>query len=164
MSEYIDEKESEVWGVLPVEMKGLILSKPYTMVFTQDKTVFARTTSKIMHKHAKKAREKTENSGGGRLEKIKNQMGAHLSHHQKYLDMTIQEIINEHKKNFMINNQTIKKIKVRKRTIDQQGFPETEVRILIKTPGKKIKLRVNKQINNKEAMQTLKKAYGPKIK
>ncbi|WGI16875.1 hypothetical protein [Methanonatronarchaeum sp. AMET-Sl] len=164
MSEYIDEEGvGEVLGSLPVDMRGFILNKPYTLVFTRDKTIFARMTSKIIKEHAKKTRENTEKTGGGRLDKIKNQLGAHLSHHQKYQNMTIQEILNEDQKNFMIDNQSIKKIKVRKRTVDHKGFPETEIRILIKTPGKKYKLRVNDQINNKEAIQTLKKAYGPKI-
>ncbi|RZN61706.1 hypothetical protein [Methanonatronarchaeum sp. AMET6-2] len=165
MAESIGNKKSdEVLGSIPVEMKGFILSKPYTLVFTQDKTVFARITSKIMKEHAKNARESAENSGGGRLEKMKRQMGAHFSHHQKYLDMTIEEILAEDDKNFAIDNSEVRKVKVRERTVDYQGFPETELRILIKTTGKKYKLRVNEKIDNKEALELFKRTHGSKVK
>ncbi|WP_143406866.1 hypothetical protein [Methanonatronarchaeum thermophilum] len=151
-------------GSLPVDMKGFIFSKPYTLVLTENKTAFAIVTSKLLKQHAKKAREQVKKEGGGKMDTVKKQMSAHFNHHHKYGDMTIDEILGENKKNFVIDNNTVTKVRIKKRTIDNQGFPETEVHIIMKTNSKKYKLILNEQMQLSEAKPILQQAYGSKVK
>ncbi|WGI17845.1 hypothetical protein [Methanonatronarchaeum sp. AMET-Sl] len=165
MAKSMETKPNEGYlGSIPVDMKGFIFSKPYTLVLTQDKTVFARVTSTILKQHAKNARQDVEEKGGGRMDKVKNQMNAHFNHHKKYRDMTLNEVLNESEKNFSIDNNSVQKIKIKKYTVNRQEFPETKVKIMIKTDSKKYKLILNETMDLNEAKTILKNVYGSKVR
>jgi len=160
--------EPEVLGSLPGRKKGWLRSPSYTLVFAKDKTILARRTSKLMKAHAKEARKKESDKNGktksgGWLQKVKGQMHSHYNYHRKYLDMSEDEILNEHKDNFSIDNRNVKKVKIRRRAVNVQDFPEDEIRLKIKTSGKSYKFILDKNIGLKDAKALLKQVYGSRL-
>lgn len=154
--------QTPVVGAISGRLKGRIRSKPYTIVVTDDQTIFARTTSAMRKEAVSAARSGAKVSGAGRLAQASAQMGASMTFHERYLEMDIDDILAEHEKNHAIANSAISRVKLTppKTISDNDGrFYEEEPLLKLKTPGKTYKFRLDSHMDYGETKRLLDTVY-----
>lgn len=139
-----------------------IISKAYTMVVTDQRTIFARLDSQMLKQIVAEAAQKAKEEGKGFLGKIKAQMSASANYAERYKNMEPEEIRGEHLENFTIHHSEVNYIKVRYtfETLNGEDTQYTnESRFKIKTTNETHKFKCSGDLR-----QRIKADYEGKVK
>jgi hypothetical protein len=159
--------ESDVIGAIGGQLKGRWRRKPYTMVLTPDRTVFARRSAALQKQVVAEARAASKERGGGWLSQVRDQMGAHLTFHERYYSMDSDEILAEDEKNQSISNRDVRAVSVRNpQTVydDEGGFTTHEARLKLETPRKTYTFDVESNMPIAEVRDLLTEAFGHRVR
>ena len=154
-----------VVGVVPTLKKGKSFGRwdTYTMVVTDTRSIFAQMTSAMIQQIGKEAVQRAKEEGKGFFARWGEQIKAHIGFSQRYLSMSPQEALDENKGNFFINNDDIRKIKVRRKTksggSDNADIVVTE--ITIEAAGKKLDYTVDSLSG--DTLDMLKGVFGSRV-
>ncbi len=114
-------------------------SKPYVLVLTDRRVIFAFVTKEMTKKMVTDAREGAKAEGKGFFGQWGAQLGAFAAFSQRYYEMTPDQTLAETAESFAIDRSTIVKAKIVHGTMDENGA-ESPDRLIIKTTGKKYRL------------------------
>ncbi len=159
--------ESPVIGAISGQLKGRIRSKWYAVAFTEDQTVFARMTNAIRKAAVGQARDAAKSEGKGRLAQVGAQMGAARTVHERYLEMSVEDILAEDSKNHAVANRAVHSVKLSKPVViadNEEGEVYEKPPVLrLKTAGRNYKIRLDDHINYEETKALLERVYGVRI-
>ena len=157
----------EVIGAISGQLKGRVLRKPYTLVFTPEYTVLAKRTTALQKEAATKARTEAKAGGGGWFSQIGSQMATHTGFHERYYTMSVDEILAEHEKNQAIPNRDVSSVTVRDSRTDyddEGGYTIHEARLRLETPAKSYRFDVDTNVLLAEATELLREVYGARVR
>jgi len=119
--------------------KGLGRFDNFNLIVTDRRSIFSKLTYDMMNKAIQKRRDKAGTEGKGFFGKWKAQMQGFNTYTDYYEGMTPEQILNENKDNFVIENQNITGVEIRDESSDEGGADYYGIEI--KTVGKKLKFR-----------------------
>jgi hypothetical protein len=129
-----------VHAVIPnATVKGRFLGfggKPYTMVLTERRVIFAHMTSAMSKQLVAVARDSAKADGKGFFGQWGAQLTAYSGFAQGYLDKSPEEALAETPENFAIERSTILKVKLKSGTTSDENSSSPD-RLIIKTTDKK---------------------------
>lgn len=125
--------EEKILEVIPVNWKkSMFKFEPWALVVTDKRMLFAKWTQELFKKEAEKRKEEAKEAGGGKLKQFFSQLGASFTYYKKYLNMTPEEILNEHNENFALTPQDVLKIDFKRgRTRGGRGIVNVRVGVSI---------------------------------
>lgn len=88
----------------------------YNVAVTDTRCIFAKLTSDLLKKAAADANRKGKEEGKGFFDRWGDQMSATLRYGDRYLTMSPEEVLQETKDNFAVDNTGIKSIVFREKT------------------------------------------------
>jgi hypothetical protein len=131
-------------------------SDSYTLIVTDRRSIFAKLTQEIMNETVKTARADAEAQGKGFFGKWAAQMKGFNNYAVRYNKFTPDQVLQETKGNFAIENSMIRRIKITDNT--DEDSPSAEYGIEFQTMTEKLYFKtIYNQINN------FKQAYGDAI-
>lgn len=132
----------------------------FTLIVTQDQSIFAKLTSEIMKKVVEDARQQAEQEGKGFFGQWGSQISGGMNYTQRYLSMAPEEIMKENPANFFIPNSSIDSVKVRYReTGDEDSTSRSEWTVTIEAHSQKLNFKYGNDPKNE-----LKRAYGELVR
>jgi hypothetical protein len=114
-------------------------SDTYNLIVTDRRSIFSKLTSEMMNQTIKARRAKAEAEGKGFFGKWKAQMQGFNTYTDYYQGMTPDQILQEGKDNFVLDNSTIRGLNIREETNDEGGM--TMYSLEIQGSGKKLQFR-----------------------
>jgi len=137
-----------------------LASDSFTLIVTQDQSIFAKLTSEIMKNVVEDARQQAEQEGKGFFGQWGSQIAGGMNYTHRYLSMASDEILKENPANFSIPNSSIDSVKVRYReTGDEDSTSRSEWTVTIQARSQKLKFNYG---NNPK--DELKRAYGELVR
>lgn len=88
----------------------------YFIAVTPQRMILARVTSDMLKEAAKEAGQRAKEEGKGFLRRIGSQLGAHFNLGDRYIGKPPQEVLGENNETFEINNNSIRRILVKKKS------------------------------------------------
>lgn len=147
----MDEK---IIGIIPNVDAGFLGQKSFNLVVTDKRLIAAILTGKMISEAVKQTREESKNQGEGILKRMAKTAFSGYSYHQKYFNMSPDEILSENTENFYLDNTMIKKIKVMHGAFNhQQNIYDPNI-LKIKAINKKYKFSFT-SMSAKEAKNLL---------
>lgn len=132
----------------------------FTLIVTEEQSIFAKLTSEIMKKVAEDARQQAKQEGKGFFGQWGSQIAGGMNYTQRYLSMAPEEIMKESPANFSIPNSSIDSVKVRYRdTGDEDSASRSEWTVTIQAHSQKLNFKYDNDPKNE-----LKRAYGELVK
>jgi hypothetical protein len=163
-----DTATTPVIGAISGQLKGRIRSKPYVIAFTDEQTIFARTTNALRKAEIAKARTAAKSGGGGFFSQVGAQMGAAQTMHERYLEMPVADILAEHEHNHAVANRAVHSVQLSKPVViadNEEGeFYEKPPVLRLKTAGRNYKIRLDDHMNYEETKDLLERVYGVAIR
>jgi hypothetical protein len=155
--------QEKIVGILPNASSGLFGQKSYNLIITTTRLIAAITTNKMLKEAVQQTRQQSKQQADGILKQVSKTVMSTMGYHQKYYDMSIEEILLENPENFFIDKDMIKKIKVLSGTyIPEQAITNPHT-LKIKTTTAKHKF-LFKTMQPKEVKKLLVIPFGPIIK
>lgn len=127
-------------ATMPLTVKAGFMgvnSRPYTMVITNHRLLFARSTGADLKRVTAELQKTAKEEGKGRMARMVAGSGAYGVLAQERAAMNPDDLLADHPKNFAVDRDTITKVKLR--TVFLQDT-QTEDRLTIKTTGKTYKM------------------------
>ncbi|MBD3197158.1 MAG: hypothetical protein GF317_19040 [Candidatus Lokiarchaeota archaeon] len=154
--------EENILGIIPNVRGGLLGSKAYNLIVTNEGIIVAQLTNKMIKEEARKTTQDSKERGEGVLKRIGNQMASRAVYHERYYTKEKDQIINETDGNYFISEPEIKKIRI---TVGQnyENEKSTPHKLKIVWNSGKEKFSFN-QITINEAKNILKKLAGKKVR
>lgn len=132
----------------------------FTLIVTEEQSIFAKLTSEIMKKVAEDARQQAKQEGKGFFGQWGSQIAGGMNYTQRYLSMAPEEIMKENPANFSIANSSIDSVKVRYRdTGDEDSASRSEWTVTIQARSQKLKFNYGD-----DPKDELKRAYGELVR
>jgi len=154
-----------VVGVVPTLKKGKSFGRwdTYTMVVTDTRSIFALMTSAMIQQIGREAQQRAKEEGKGFFARWGEQLKAHIGFSQRYLGMSPEEALNENKNNFLLNNDDIRTIKVRRKTKSRGGDDADYIvtEFTVEARGKKFQYEMESW--NGEVHEMLKSVFGSRV-
>jgi len=150
----------KIISVIPTLRKSKMLgfsNETYTLVVTNERSIFAQLTSAMLNKQINEAKNKAKEEGKGFFGQWGAQLKTSFNYSEKYMKMKPDEILKETNKNFEIKNSEIEKVKYK--WYEDQQSARSYYDVIFKTNSEKFKFKTE---TNPKA--ELKKAYGDKFK
>lgn len=132
-------------------------NETYTLVVTNERSIFAQLTSTMLNEQITKARKKAKEEGKGFFGQWGTQLKTNFNYQKKYENMKPDEILKETEKNFEIKNSDIEKVKYK--WYQDQDAARNYYEVVFKTKLDKYKFKTET-----DPKQGLKSAYGDKLK
>ena len=131
-------------------------SDSYTLIVTDRRSIFAKLTQEIMNETVKTARADAEAQGKGFFGKWAAQMKGFNNYAMRYNKFTPDQVLQETKGNFAVENSTIRRIRITDNT--DEDSPSAEYGIEFQTATDKLYFKtIYNQVSN------FKQAYGDAI-
>jgi len=149
----------KITAIIPTLRKSKMLgfsNETYTLVVTNERSIFAQLTSAMLNEQINEAKKKAKDDGKGFFGQWGAQLGASFNYSKKYEKMKPDDILKESEKNFEIKNDSIEKVKY-KWYPDQEGG-RNYYDVIFKTGSDKFKFKT--ESDPKSALKT---AYGDKL-
>ena len=155
-------------------MEGLIpmLKKPksfgrwdaYVVIVTSQRTIFAQLTSKMLKDAAMEAQRKGKEEGKGFFSRWADQIKATTAYSERYWNIPPDEALNENPGNFMIPNQDIKLIQIKKKRHSgwDQETEQTTTEVKINSTVKREAFSLDGYSSN--TVNLLKSIFGDRVK
>jgi hypothetical protein len=106
--------EESIVGIIPNVSTGLFGQKAYNLIVTDKRLIAAVMTSKMLSDAAKKQSEESKSRGEGFLKRMASTAFSHSHFHEKYFEMSPDEILSEHSENYYLDPSMIKKMSIKK--------------------------------------------------
>jgi hypothetical protein len=157
--------EEKIIGLIPMLKKPKSFGRwdAYAVIITDQRTIFAQLTSRMLKDAAMEAQRKGKEEGKGFLSRWADQIKATTSYSERYLNIPPEEALHENPGNFGIPNQDIKFIQVKKRRSGWgQENEQTITEIKIESALKKETYHIDGYSGSLANM--LKATFGDKVK
>jgi len=102
-------------------------SDTYNVIVTDRRSIFAKLTNQIMSETIKRRREKAASEGKGFFGKWAAQMAGFNNYTDRYSTLSPDQVLNETKGNFAIDNASIRKVKVSFNNDEDSAEYEVEI-------------------------------------
>jgi len=155
-------ENKQIIGIIPNVKAGLLGQKAFNIIITDSNLIVAQMTNDMVNEENKKVREESKDKGEGFLKKMASTMTAGYHIHERYYNMTTEQILNENTGNFIISNNSIKKIRIKMGQIYQDGRNQPNT-LKIVCDNAKYKYTFT-QITSKQAKVLLTQTIGSKVK
>jgi len=153
---------TQIIGIIPNVRAGLLGQKSFNIIITDSNLIIAQMTNTMVNEEIQKVREESKDEGDGFLKRMASTMTAGYHVHERYFNMTPEEIINETSGNFSIPNESIKKIRIKMGQIYEDGRNQPNT-LKIVSDSSKYKYTFT-QISSKQAKELLSQTLGSKVK
>lgn len=150
----------KIIAIVPTLRKSKMLgfsNETYTLVVTNERSIFAQLTSAMLNAQVAEAKNKAKEEGKGFFGQWGAQLKTSFNYAKKYESMKPNDILKETEKNFEIKNSEIEKVKYK--WYQDQDAARNYYDITIKTNSDKYKFKTET-----DPKQGLKTAYGEKFK
>jgi hypothetical protein len=109
--------EEKIVGLIPMLKKPKSFGRwdSYAVIITDQRTIFAQLTSKMLKDAAMEAQRKGKEEGKGFFSRWADQIKAASNYSERYLNIPPEEALHENPGNFAIPNQEIKFIEIKKK-------------------------------------------------
>ncbi|MGB3908718.1 MAG: hypothetical protein WBL02_09855 [Methanomethylovorans sp.] len=132
----------------------------FTLIVTEEQSIFAKLTTEIMKKVVEDARQQAKKEGKGFFGQWGSQITGGMNYAQRYINMEPDEILKEDPANFFISNSSIDSVKIRYRdTDDEDSSGKSEWTVTIQARSQKLKFNYDTDPKNE-----LKRAYGELVR
>jgi hypothetical protein len=111
----------------------------YNLIVTDRRSIFSKLTNDMMNKTIQARRAKAESEGKGFFGKWKAQMQGFNTYTDYYRGMAPDQILDEGKDNFSVDNTAIRGLKIKEETSDEGGM--TMYYVEIQTLGKNLQFK-----------------------
>ena len=155
-------ENTKIIGIIPNVRAGLLGQKAFNIIITDANLIVAQMTNAMVNEEIKKVREESKDKGDGFLKRMASTMTAGYHIHERYFNMTIEQIVNETTGNFVISNDSIKKIRIKIGEIYEDGRNQPNT-LKIVSNNAKYKYTFT-QITAKQAKEILMQTLGSKVK
>ena len=155
-------ENTQIIGIIPYVRAGLLGQKSYNVIITNSNLIVAQMTNAMVNEEIKKVREESKDKGDGFLKRMASTMTAGYHIHERYFNMTPDQILNENPENFLISNDSIKKIRIKMGQIHEDGRNQPNT-IKIVCNNAKYKYTFT-QITSKQVKELLSQTLGSKVK
>lgn len=124
-----------------------VKTKPYIIVLTAQRMIFARVTNDMLKQAVDRARTGAESQGKGMFGKWGAQMAAYTELANRYLETPPEQVLHENPENFAVDRSAITKVsfKTGSSGVDDSGA-DTSDRLVLKTAEKKYTVVLNNGI------------------
>lgn len=158
-----EQMNSEVYMVLNAAKKdGFLKSSNSYLVFLQDKIVVAVVTEKRLNEELIKMQQKNKEEGKGFLKGAAAMINFWSSYGNRFYTMTPEEILQEDKSNFVINNSDVKKVMFKKAKGDHHQDDYKPGQLIIDA-NNIIKTSHSYTDGNKNIKKVLESLYGNRL-
>ncbi len=151
-----------VKGIIPNVRAGLLGQKAFNIIITESNLIVAQMTNAMVNEEIKNVREESKDKGDGFLKRMASTMTAGYHIHERYFNMTEEQILNETSGNFSISNASIKKIRIKMGQIYEDGRNQPNT-LKIVCDNAKYKYTFT-QITSKQAKELLSQTLGSIVK
>lgn len=124
-----------------------VKTKPYILVLTARRIIFARVTNEMLKQAVAQARDGAKSEGKGFFAQWGAQLSAYSDLASRYLVTPPEQILHENPDNFAVDRSTILKAKFRIGSTDENGA-DTSDRLILKTTDKKYTIVLNAGISS----------------
>lgn len=155
-------ENEQIIGIIPNVRAGLLGQKAFNIIITDSNLIIAQMTNAMVNEEIKKVREESKDKGDGILKKMASTMTAGYHIHERYFTMKTEQILNENSGNFIISNDSIKKIRIKMGQIYEDGKNQPNTLKII-CNNAKYKYTFT-QINSKQVKELLTQTLGSKVK
>ena len=122
-----------------------VKTKPYILVLTGQRIIFARVTNEMLKQAVAQARDGAESEGKGFFAQWGAQLTAYSDLASRYLVTPPEQILHENPDNFAVDRSAIVKTKFKTGSADDSGA-DTSDRLILKTTGKTYTIVLNTSI------------------
>ena len=158
--------EEKMVGLIPMLKKPKSFGRwdAYAVIVTNQRTIFAQLTSKMLKDAAMEAQRKGKEEGKGFFSRWAEQIKATASYSDRYWDIPTEEVLNENPGNFSISNQDIKlfEIKRKRRFGSDQDAEQTITEVKINSAARKETFVLDGYSHN--IVNMLKGVFGDRLK
>lgn len=108
-----------------------VKTKPFVVIFTEQRIIFARITNDMLKQAVADARDGAKSEGKGFFGQWGAQLSAYSDLASRYLEMPAEQILHENPDNFAVDRASVKKVKLKAGTTDENGG-DTSDRLILK--------------------------------
>ncbi len=154
-------------AVIPLvrKPKSFGRSDTYTLVVTDSRLIFAEMTGDMLKEAAAEAQRRGKEEGKGFLSRWGDQIKATMRYADRYWQVPPDDALGENKRNFAIQNPSVKKIRVKSK--DESGDPDqsgrTYIELKIESSAGKFDFKVDGH-DARSVRDTLKGVFGDMVK
>ena len=149
-------------GVIPNVQSGLLGSKAYNLIVTENGIIVAQFTNKMLKEESKKTAQDSKERGEGFLKRIGNQMASRATFHERYFSMDKDQIINENEGNYFISESEIRKIRLKSgQSFEDDKSTPNQLKIVWNSGKAKFSFT---QMTTGEVKKILQQSIGSKVK
>jgi hypothetical protein len=154
-----DKMDESIVGIISNVRSGLLGQKTYNLIITDKRLIAAIVTSKMLSDAAKQQAADSKERGEGLLKRMASTAFSGYHYHEKYFDMSPDEILSENTDNFYLEPSMIKKISIKHGHYnDHQGRHDPH-QLKIKANNGKFAFSFS-SVNPKQAKEILSHAFG----
>ncbi|MHB1416855.1 MAG: hypothetical protein ACYC1C_16535 [Chloroflexota bacterium] len=153
----------EILGIIPNvrKPKSFGRSDTYTLIVTDQRSVFALLTSQMLQAAAREAQEQGKAAGQGFFARMGAQMAGHFTYHERYRGMAPEAVLAENNANFALDHAAVRTVKVKRTSRSDDSRPdETEVKFEAASGNLSLKL----DRHDPALLDVLRNAYGDRVK
>lgn len=151
--------EESIVGIIPNVSTGLLGQKAYNLIVTDKRLIAAVMTSKMLSDAAKTQAAESKGRGEGFLKRMASTAHSHSHFHEKYFEMSPDEILSEHPENYYLDPSMIKKMSIKKGSINDFEDKTNPHQLNIKSTKGKFKFSFS-TITPKEVKKVLSPAFN----
>ena len=158
--------EEKMLGLIPVLKKPKSFGRwdTYALIITDQRTIFAQLTSKMLKEAAAEAQKKGKEEGKGFFSRWAAQLKSTMAYSERYWNILPDEALNENPGNFAIPNQEIKSLKIKHKHESSWGNEAEQSITEIKIESARKKDTYNIDGYNKDIQNMLKNVFGDRAK
>jgi hypothetical protein len=163
---YVEHKEMRTMEKILSVIPGTYRSKSFgrkdsfTIICTDQRTIFARFTSQMMKDAVKESRDKAREEGKGFFAQWGAQMSSASHYHKKYWEMAPADILSEAEDNFDLTHDQLVKVKIKKKVEHDEESFEVKTELQFETIKDKYKFMIDSY--SKDTVETFRQVYGAK--
>ena len=146
-------------GIISNVRTGLLGQKTYNLIITDKRLIAAVVTSKMLSDAARQQAAESKAKGEGLLKRMASTAFSGYHYHEKYFDMSPEDILSENAENFCLEPSMIKKISIKQGYFNEHQERSNPHQLKIKTTNGKYSFSFS-SANPKQAKQFLSQAFG----
>jgi len=150
--------DESIIGIISNVRTGLLGQKAYNLIVTDKRLIAAIVTSKMLSDAAKKQAAESKEKGEGLLKRMASTAFSGYHYHEKYFEMTPEDILSENTENFYLDPSMIKKISIKNGYFDEHQEKSNPHQLKIKSNNGKFVFSFS-SVNPKQAKEFLSHAF-----
>lgn len=133
----------------------------FTIICTDERTIFAQFTGQMMKDAVKEARDKAKEEGKGFFGQWGAQMSSTSNYHNRYWETAPADILAETEGNFDLSHAQLDKLKAKKKVEHDDDSFEVKTELQFESGKNKYKFMIDSY--SKDAIEELRKVYAEKV-